>query len=187
MRNGDLDALMTDEFLDGLGDSEDSKETDSSDVTRPEWVSENIEHTTFKAWDAILKLKAQKELSIKSFGKVADNKTLKGIYQIKKSEVAGIVGINPHGIFYSSKFSGDVITFFGDVNTELLELHEKEQKKQVSRSKNSGVRVKKKAELVDDVQSLREAVEVLEARTVKDTLDLLLKEMPIDLRRKLKM
>jgi len=187
MRNGDLDALMTDEFLDGLGDSEDTKETDSSDVTRPEWVNENIEHTTFKAWDVILKLKAQKELSIKSFGKVADNKTSKGIYQIKKSEVAGIIGIHSQGIFHASKFSDDVRTFFDEVNAELLELHEKEQKKQQSRSKNSGVRVKRKAELVDDVQSLRETVKDLEARTVKDTLDLLLKEMPIDLRRKLKM
>jgi hypothetical protein len=187
MGNDDLHALMTDEFLDGLGDSEDSKVTDSSDVTRPEWVSENIEHTTFKAWDVILKLKAQRELSIKSFGKVADNKTPKGIYQIKKSEVAGIVGISSQSIFRASKFSDDVRTFFGDVNDELLELHEKEQKKQQSRSKNSGVRVKRKAELVDDVQSLREKVEELEARTVKETLDLLLKEMPIDLRRKLKM
>lgn len=187
MRNGDLDALMTDEFLDGLGDNEDSKETGSSDITRPEWVSENIEHTTFKAWDAILKLKAQKELTIKSFGKVADNKTPKGIYQIKKSEVAGIVGINSQGIFYTSKFSDDVITFFDEENAKLLKLHEKEQKKQVSRSKNSGVRVKRKAELVDDVQSLRETIEELEARTVKETLDLLLKNMPMDLRRKLKM
>jgi hypothetical protein len=186
MIDDDLDAMMSDEFLDGLEDIENLGEAESSYIARPEWVSEDTEHTTFKAWDSILKLKSGKEQSIKSYGKVADGKTLKGIYQITKSEVASLVGITSQSIFRASKFSDNIRKFFGDVNIELLELHDKEQKKQKARSKNTGVRTRKKNVLVNDVQSLSKSVQDLEARLVKDTLDLLLQEMPIDLKRKLR-
>lgn len=182
----DLDELMSDDFLDAL-DVGVSKNTEQCDTEQPSWVSDDANHTTFKAWDAIVKLKFEKEGFIKSFGKVADKKTLKGLYQIKKSEVAALVGISSQSIFRTSNFSENILMFFDERNVELLEAHKKEQKKQKSRYRKTGVRVKKKDELVDDIQSLSKRVQELEAINVKETLDLLLREMPIDLRRKLRM
>jgi hypothetical protein len=144
-------------------------------------------HTTFKAWRAILDLQAIKEKSIKNYGKVADRKTPKSLYQIKKSDVAEIVAIKSQSLFRTSGFSDDIRDFFDDVNSELLELFEIEQNKQRLRRKRTGVRSKCKPDLVDDVQVLREKVEELERQTVKDTLDLMLQRMPLDLRRKMGM
>lgn len=187
MSTYELDNLMSDDFLETLGDIEEVKNTKESNIDCPTWVRDDTEHTTFKSWDAILKLKISKEHTIKALGRVADKKTLKGLYQIKKSEVAKQVGISSQSIFRTSKFSENILMFFDNVNDELLEVYEKEQRKQKLRNKNTGVRVKKKDDLVDDVQSLRARVKELESINVKDTLDLLLREMPIDLRRKLNM
>ncbi|WP_413283906.1 hypothetical protein [Vibrio sp. MA40-2] len=182
----DLDEMMSDDFLNAI-DVGVSINTEPCNTDRPSWVCDDTNHTTFKAWDAIVKLKLEKEDSIKSFGRVADKKTLKGLYQIKKSEVAALVGISSQSIFRTSNFSEGILMFFDEMNVELLEVHRKEQKKQELRYRKSGVRVKKKDELVDDIQSLRKRVQELEAINVKETLDLLLREMPIDLRRKLRM
>ncbi|EHU4928093.1 hypothetical protein KY906_001738 [Vibrio vulnificus] len=185
MHSEDLDALMSEDFLNTLDSVEDNVATEND--VRPSWVNNENEHTTYKAWASILSLKTEKEHAVKTFGRVADNKTPKSLYQIQKTEVANMVGISSQSIFRTSKFSKHVLEFFDDVNTELLALHEKEQKKQRSRSRKTGVRIKKKSELVDDVQLMRKKVQELEAVNVKETLDQLIKEMPLDLRRKLNM
>ncbi|EHI9301586.1 hypothetical protein ACSTJ6_02700 [Vibrio parahaemolyticus] len=185
MHAEDLDALMSDDFLDALDENESDVSAENDD--RPSWVVNENEHTTFKAWISILRLKTEKEYAIKTFGRVADRKTPISLYQIKKAEVANLVGISSQSIFRASKFSNHVLKFFDNVNTELLAFHEKEQQKQRSRSQKVSARTKKKDELVDDVQLLRKRVQDLEAKNVKETLDQLLKEMPIDLRRKLNM
>ncbi|MBG9994432.1 hypothetical protein I6F50_05100 [Pseudoalteromonas sp. NZS127_1] len=154
-------------------------------LDKPSWVRGDIGHTTFKTWRAVLDLQAIKEKSIKNYGKVADRKTPKSLYQIIKSEVAEIVVIKSQSLFRTSGFSDDIRVFFDDVNSDLLELFEIEQNKQRLRRKRSGVRSKCKPELVDDMQVLRKKVEELECQTVKDTLDLMLQRMPLDLRRRL--
>lgn len=184
----DFDELMSDEFLEGLDDESNVKEAaEIKAAQKPVWVSEDEAHTTFKTWGAILQLKRDKKVSIKALGKVADSKTPKSVYEIKKSEVAGLVGRSAQSIFRKSSFSKDVLTFFDYTNGKLLALHEKEQFKQKSRSKKTGVRVNKKEDLVKEVQDLREKVKDLECRQVKDTLDLVLTQMPFDLRQKLRM
>lgn len=182
--SNELDELMTDEFLSGLDSPSNNNE---GLIDKPSWVKGGTGHTTFKAWRAILDLQAIKEKSIKNYGKVADRKTPKSLYQIKKSDVAEIVAIKSQSLFRTSGFSDDIRDFFDDVNSELLELFEIEQNKQRLRRKRTGVRSKCKPDLVDDVQVLREKVEELERQTVKDTLDLMLQRMPLDLRRKMGM
>ncbi|KPZ54291.1 hypothetical protein [Pseudoalteromonas sp. P1-25] len=179
--SNELDELMTDDFLSGLDSP--NKNNDGL-LDKPSWVRGDTGHTTFKAWRAILDLQEIKEKSIKNYGKVADRKTPKSLYQIKKSDVAEIVAIKSQSLFRTSGFSDDIRAFFDDVNSELLDLFEIEQNKQRLR-RRTGVRSKCKPELVDDVQVLREKVEELERQTVKDTLDLMLQRMPLDLRRKL--
>lgn len=184
MSDSDLDELMSDEFLNSLEDTEYSKEPEK--VASPIWLSDDKAHTTRKTWAAIWALKAEKEVSIKSLGKVADNKTAKSIYKIKKSEVSKVVGISAQGIFNTSSFSGHLRKLYNDVNSELLETHKAEQKKQQSRIKKKGVRSKKKGELVEEVQELRDRVRELECFNVRETLDLLLSQFPLDLQRQLK-
>jgi hypothetical protein len=184
MRDSDLDDLISDDFLESLEDKNAPEE--ATEVIRLEWVSKDKEHTTHKAWKAILKLKSEKENSIKTFGKVADTKTPKNLYEIKKSDVAKLVGVSSQSIFRASSFSSNILTFFEKENKELLKLHKKEQQKQEKRNKNTGVRSKKKEELVDDVQVLREKVKLLECRQVKEILDLLVSQLPLDLQRRLK-
>lgn len=134
----DLDELMSDEFLDSLDDAS----IEPVQNEQPAWVIDDPEHTTHKAYHAILDLKKEAEEAISSFGEVATNKTKK-FYQIKKSNVAKVVGRSAQSIFNASSFSKDIDAFFDDVNQELLEMHELEQKKQLKRKK-TGIRVNKK-------------------------------------------
>jgi len=184
MHNDELNELMSDGFLDGL----DEKSEAVNDEENPGWVSSDVAHTTYRAWKAIMQLKSEKEGGIKSFRKLATQGTAKSLYEIKKSEVSKVLGNkpSPQSIFRTSSFSSDILAFFKDANAELLEIFEKEQKKQLARSKKTGIRVKKKEVIVSEVQQLLKKVEELECRQVKDTLDLLLNNMPLDLRQRLK-
>ncbi|PMH36913.1 hypothetical protein BCU69_03995 [Vibrio cyclitrophicus] len=175
----ELDELMSDEFLDSLDDALDKSEQNE----QPSWVVNEPEHTTRKAYYAILDLKKEAEEAISSFGEVATNKTKK-FYQIKKSNVAKVVGRSAQSIFNASSFSKDIEAFFDDVNQELLEMHELEQKKQLNRKK-TGIRVKKKEVIVKSHQSLEKKYNELKARSVKETLDLAVAKMPLDLKAKM--
>ncbi|CAH7149085.1 hypothetical protein AB6D20_009610 [Vibrio splendidus] len=175
----DLDELMSDEFLDSLDDTSDK----SAQNEQPSWVVDDPEHTTHKAYHAILDLKKEAEEAISSFGEVVTNKTKK-FYQIKKSNVARVVGRSAQSIFNASSFSRDIEGFFDDVNQELLEMHEIEQKKQLKRKK-TGIRVNKKEVIVQSHQSLEKKHNALKARSVKETLDLAVAKMPLDLKAKM--
>lgn len=181
----DLDALMSDDFLDSL-DIKNNDEKHFQEVDRPVWVKSES-HTTYRIWKAILQVKVTKESQIANFGKVANEKTPTSLYRMKKSEVALAVGVSAQSIFRSSTFSKDVLRFFDVVNKELLERHLREQKKQKSRLIATGVSAKRKDDLVFEVQDLRNKVRELECRQAKDTIDIVLSKMPIDLRRRLRM
>ncbi|MDN3629780.1 hypothetical protein [Vibrio lentus] len=175
----ELDELMSDKFLDSLDDTLDKSEQNE----QSSWVVNESEHTTHKAYHAILNLKKEAEEAISSFGEVATNKTKK-FYQIKKSNVARVVGRSAQSIFNASSFSKDIEGFFDDVNQELLEMHEIEQKKQLKRKK-TGIRVNKKEVIVQSHQSLEKKYNALKARSVKETLDLAVAKMPLDLKAKM--
>ena len=74
----DLDELMSDKFLDSLNDEGAKNNVEE----RPDWVNDDESHTTYKSWHAILALKNEKEKNIKHYGKVADKKTPKYLYEI---------------------------------------------------------------------------------------------------------
>ncbi len=178
-----LDDLISDKFLRALDEDILIEEPDM----RPSWVKYDEEHTTFKAWSSILNLKCEKEKQIKCYGKLADRKTPKSLFSMKKSEISKKVGISSQSIFNTSSFSEDIFSFFDNENKYLLEIHKKEQVKQRKRHKNTGIRAKKKNEIVNDYQIIDSELQRLRATSAKDTLDLALSEMPLDLRRKLGM
>lgn len=178
MATNELDELFTDGFLDSLDD-----DSTIEQITLPTWVIDYKEHTTYRAYHAILELKAQAEMVIESFGEVETKKTPK-FYQLKKSNIARKVGVSAQSIFNTSSFSSDIRAFFDDVNDELLRKHQAEQKKQIRRKK-TGIRIKKKDQIVVSHQSLEKRYSALKALTTKEVLDLSIEKMPIDLKAKL--
>ena len=178
MATNELDELFTDSFLDLL-DGDPAVEQGAS----ASWVVDDKSNTTYKAYHAILELKALAEQAIDNFGEIETNKTPK-FYQLKKSNVARIVGISAQSIFNTSSFSPHIRAFFDDVNEELLTLHRVKQKKQLQRKK-TGLRRKKKEAVVVSHQSLEKKYNSLKLLTTKEVLDLSIDKMPIDLKAKL--
>lgn len=178
MATNDLDDLISDDFLDALGD-----DTTVEQSAPASWVVHNKDHTTYKTYHAILELKVQAEKAIDNFGEVETNKTPK-FYQLKKSQVARKVGISAQSIFNTSSFSPHIRVFFDDINDELLKRHQTQQKKQLKR-KNTGIRRKKKEELVVSHQSIEKRYNDLKALKTAEVLNLSIEMMPIDLKAKL--
>lgn len=176
-----LDELMSDKFLDSLNDEGAKNNVEE----RPDWVNDDESHTTYKSWQAILALKNEKEKNIKHYGKVADKKTSKYLYEISKSEISKEVGVSPQSIFRTSKFSQSVLDYFDSINTVLLKIHEKEQVKQKKRQINTGIRSKKKIIIVKSHQEIEKELNQLKAKTTKQVLDLAINQMPLDLKLKL--
>lgn len=178
MATNELDELFTDDFLDSLDDDSTVEQS-----TPASWVVDDKDHTTYKAYHAILELKAQAETAIENFGEVETKKTPK-FYQLKKSHVAKTVGVSAQSIFNTSSFSPHIRAFFDDVNDELLKRHQTEQKKQLKR-KNTGIRRKKKEELVVSHQTIEKRYNDLKALKTEEVLNLSIEKMPIDLKAKL--
>ncbi len=180
MATNELDELFSTDFLDSLDDdSMVEKET-----SLPVWVVDDIDHTTNRAYHAILELKAQAETAIDYFGEVETPKTPK-FYQLKKSNVAKKVGVSAQSIFNTSSFSLHIRKFFDDVNVALRERHQAQQKKQLNRKKRTGLRTKRKEQIVESHQSLEKKYNDLKALKAEEVLNLSIERMPIDLRAKL--
>lgn len=178
MVTNDLGELFTDDFLDSL-DADSVMEQNAPAF----WVINDKDHTTYKAFHAILELKELAEKAIDNFGSIETQKTPK-FYQLKKSHVARLVGVSAQSIFNTSSFSPHIRAFFDDINSELLKRHQAEQKKQVKRKK-SGIRKKKKEELVVSHQSIEKRYNALVALKTAEVLKLSIENMPIDLKAKL--
>ncbi|CCN63548.1 conserved hypothetical protein [Vibrio nigripulchritudo POn4] len=187
MNDDDLEYLISEEFLSNLESESKAEKSNIKNNAPPSWVIEDQRHTTYKAWLAILMLKREKEQTIMSLGKVLSKKVPKGYFQLKKSEVASVVGISAQSIFRTSTFSNKVLAYFDDTNSSLLKLYQAEKNRQMGRYRPAGIRPRSKQELVDEAQAIRKQIKILECRQVKETLDLLLSQMPIDLKRRLRM
>jgi ABC-type sugar transport system ATPase subunit len=177
----DLDELMGNEFLDSLDD-------ESAEIDVPErqtWVVDDENHTTYKSWQAILALKVKKENLITNYGKVANKKTPKSLYEISKSEVSERVKISAQGIFRSSTFSPSILGFFDGTNDDLRKFHENEQLKQKKRQINMGIRSKKKEVIAKSHQCIEKELNQLKAKTTKEVLDLAINKIPLDYKLKL--
>ncbi|CAA0337102.1 conserved hypothetical protein [Alteromonas infernus] len=178
MDNKPLNELLTDDFLNSLDDNSEPEPS-----TKLSWLVDDEEHTTYKAYQAIIVSKAQAEKMIRDFGRIETSKTPK-FYQLKKSNIAEKVGVSAQSIFNMSSFSTDISDFFDAANIELLTLHQAEQKKQ-QRRKKTGLRRKKKEMVVMSHQSLERKYNTLKALTTKAVLDLSIERMPSDLKAKL--
>lgn len=173
-----LDDIFDEDFLDDLDETTTEK---NKVVSKPSWVCDDENHTTYKSWIAIKALKRSKEESIRLTKKLTP-KTAKSVYQITKEEVAKQVGVPPQGIFRTSSFSNSILIYFNKKNDQLKVLF---NKKLENPNKSTGVRSKKKEELVKSYQSIEKELNVLKRQKTKDVLDLALTKMPIDLRTKL--
>ncbi|EGR3087374.1 hypothetical protein DMW14_24835, partial [Vibrio parahaemolyticus] len=87
-------------------------------------------------------------------------------------------------IFRSSSFSSSLLDYFDHINSELLDCYERQQRK-LQKRKNTGIRTKKKEQLVKSYQELEKENIQLKRKIVKDVLDLASERMPFDLRMKL--
>ncbi|MEZ8916843.1 hypothetical protein AB4359_13530 [Vibrio splendidus] len=177
----DLDELMSEEFLNDL----DNVSARTEVLIKPDWVVGNESHTSYRSWEMILELKKEKEKNIKNYGKIANEKTPKSLYQITKSEVAKSLGVSAQSIFRMSKFSPMILGFFDETNSDLLKSYGKEQLKQRRRQMNTGIRAKKKDLIVKIHQDIDKELSELKAKTTKDVLDLAVDKIPLDLKVKL--
>lgn len=174
-----------DEFDDDFFDDVDEPQEIETEI-KPDWVGEDENRTTYKIWKAITQLKSDKEIAIQEYGQIANSKTPKSLYKIKKSEVSAIVGIKAQPLFTGYNFSNIVIKFFDQTNKELQSIFDREQSKQKARHKPKGLAQKKKSELVDLVQQNSKTDHDRLCKTTQEVLDLALSRMPIDLRQRLK-
>lgn len=188
MCNKELDDTLSDDFLDGLDDdSTETEEVQEAERVKPDWVSSDEEHNSYKAWSAILELVIQKEDGIKAYKKIADKSTPVGLYQVKKSEVGKRVGAAPQNLFNGKqKFCKGLRTFFKVQNKDLYKLFEKEQAVLRNPQTTTGLRAKKKALIVNEYQELREAVKLLRRKNAKEVIDLAISRMPLDLQDRLR-
>lgn len=183
MHDKELDDLLSDDFLGALETGDSSVKQDAA---IPEWVPESHGNNGFKAWQAIRGIRSEKENAIKSYGKIADRKTPKGLYKIKKSEVARVIGKDAQNLFAGkAAFCEPLSNFLDDQNEELFALFEKEQALLTAKQKQTGVRVKKKDQVVYEYQQMRDELNTLKCQRAKDVLDMAVSRLPLDLQEKL--
>lgn len=191
MHDEDLDNLLSDDFLDSLDDeqSQEPKDTIAEESSIPDWVPNDENDTTYKAWKAICDLRDEKSAAIKDYKKVKDNTTKKSLYEINRSEVARVVDKAANNIFYGSgKSKGNLKRFLKAQNKDLLELFEKEQEAlgKDQPQKSTGIRAKKKEEVVKLYQELEDRYKRLQRTTAMAMLDESVSRLPLDLQSYLK-
>lgn len=180
MSEKELDELLSDDFLDSL--DIDDVTTELGESVKPDWLPSNQNHLVYKGWEAILVLKAEKEKAIKEYKKIANNKTPKSLYEMKKTEVGRAVGDDQRYIFYGKgKHYEEICKFFDEQNEQLLNLFKDTQEKLASRQKSTGIRVQKKEQIVNGYQQLRDENEQLRRQNAKDMLDMSIGRLPLDL------
>jgi len=187
MRDENLDDLLSDDFLDSLGNEPKGESTGEPII--PDWVPCDEGSTTYKSWKAICDLKAEKSAAIKNNKKPKDQTTKKSLYEINRSEVARVVGKAANNIFYGTgRSKNDLKLFLDEQNRELLELFEKQQEAlgKAQPQESTGIRAKRKEEIVKLYQELDEHYKNLQRTTAMEMLDASISRLPLDLQSFLK-
>lgn len=167
------DESYYDEFLD---DSElPSTQEFKEDV--PAWVSQK--NSSYASYQAILSLQVEKTKYIRKHSLKSDYKK-KSNYQVKKSEVAKIVKKNAQPLFNSNSYSDDMSDFLKDINKSL------NKKKDLKISSKAGLQNKKKEDLIVEHKELMKSYENSQEQTVDGLYQKLLDNLPLDIKRKLK-
>ncbi len=105
MATNEIDELFTDSFLDSL-DGDSTVEQGALVF----WVVDDKSNTTYKAYHAILELKALAEQAIDNFGEVETNKTPK-FYQLK-SRMWLELWVYLHKVFLIHRLSALILELF---------------------------------------------------------------------------
>jgi hypothetical protein len=165
--------MVSDDYLAGFIETQDLEE--SGDL--PNWVS--IRNSSLKSYQAICELKKSKGSYIKAHGNKTDY-TLRSSYQITKSEVAKIVGVNPQPLFNSNSYSRELTSYFDSVNKAL-----DDQKSRRLARRQGGLKQKQKAELIKQIQYDRKHNADALEQTVDALFQKTLDSISLDVKRKL--
>jgi len=162
-----------DEFL----DNDDLPEKEHEFV--PSWVSEK--NSSLKAYEAINILQAQKKQYIRRHS-LKSQFIKKSSYKVSKAEVARMVMAKPQPLFNSVTYSDALSRYLDNVNHEL----EEAKLRRIAKNKG-GLRVRKKEELVKELQAANKEKKDLLLETVDAVYERTLMKLPLDVKRKLKL
>ncbi len=163
-----------DEFLDA-----DALEESTAKPIRPNWVSDS--NSSGAAYEAILSLYQQKLRYIRQHSKKTDF-IKKSTYEISKSEVARVAGVQMQAIFHSVNYASALQKELAEKNDKLLK-----SKESKLASSYSGEKGKTKDELIQKVRELKARDKLLSKTTTDVVLELTLQRIPLDVKRNLKL
>ena len=163
-----------DEFLDA-----DALEESAAKPIRPNWVSDT--NSSGAAYEAIQSLYQQKLRYIRQHSKKTDFKN-KSTYEISKSEVARVVGVNMQPMFNSVNYADSLQKELAEKNDKLLK-----SKESKLASRYSGEKGKTKDELIQKVRELKARDKLNSKTTTDEVLELTMKRLPLDVKRNLKL
>ncbi|HBY88709.1 MAG TPA: hypothetical protein DEO86_22900 [Colwellia sp.] len=170
--------MENDSYFDNFLDDNDLLLDKPKSKELPDWVSKD--NSSYAAYQAILSLEKEKKLFIKNH-KLKSQYIAIYNYQINKSEVGRIVGKNPQPLFYSNLYSEGLRIFFDNTNKSL-------EKSKVARinSSQSGIGNMRKDDLVLEHKALIKTHENSSSKLVDDVYQKLIDNMPLDVKRKLR-
>lgn len=168
--------MSDDNYFEDFLDADDLSEQGKEQL--PAWVSEK--NSSFKAYEAINVLKIQKKQFIRRHS-LKSQFIKKSSYKISKAEVARIVMAKPQPLFNSVTYSDALSRYLDNVNQELEEV----KLRKIAKNKG-GLRVKHKEELVKELQVVNKENKDLLMETVEAVYERTLNNLPLDVKRKLK-
>lgn len=164
---------MVDEYLEQfLGEVEDPEEKKKQES---EWF--NSHPTALAAYEAINELDKIKRRYIKGHFEKKHFKK-KALWKIKKTEVANRIDKTMQPLFNQNTFSGELAKYFDSINKKLQDLVD--EKKKLTLNQRKSILDKKCKSTQSDLNSLRQ-------QTCEDLFSKLLAELPLDIKKKLKL
>jgi hypothetical protein len=171
--------MKEDSYLDAFLDVDELPTKHSEENVLFDWITH--ENSSYAAYQAILSLKLNKKAYIKKH-KLKSHYLKKSNYLIQKSEVARLVNKKAQPLFNSNSYSIYLRNFFDKSNREL----EKEKDLRINRL-STGIGNKRKEDLVIEHKALINTHKENQSQTVDDLYQKLLDNMPLDIKRRLKL
>ena len=170
--------MVDDNYFDKFLDDEDLPLEEPKVEVILDWLSHK--NSSYAAYQAILSLQLEKQVFIKQH-KLKSQYMKKSNYLIQKSEVARLVDKKAQPLFNSNSYSKHLLDFFNVTNDNL----EKSKIRRINTS-SSGVRNKRKEDLVVEHKALLKSHKKSQSQIVDDVYQRLIDNMPLDVKRKLK-
>lgn len=189
MHDKELDKLESEEFLNSLDQQSEPQEVlEPIGRSEPSWLPQDQAHYIYRAWATINKLYFERKATIDDYNKVASPKTPKSVYSITKSDVGRAIEQSANNIFYGRDKDSDakkgIREYFDIINESLFSFFERKQESLTDPQSRTGIRIKKKELIVDELQQLRKENQTLKRKHAKETVDMAIGRLPLDLQRK---